>query len=79
MLRTDRVVNAVDAALHEAPEAVDGVRVNLTAHPFVLRVIHAAVNVAEFGKQVVAGEFVGVDPRPLVGGNYPGTSCRGYG
>lgn len=64
MLHRDVVVGPDDGALQEAPDALDGVGVDLPTDPLVLGVVDRVmpgVLVAKLGNCLVGGQFVGVD------------------
>ena len=61
MLHADTVVGADDRTLQEAPDALDSVRVNVAAHPFLNRVIYALVAGVFVRNSDIGGKLVGVD------------------
>ena len=62
-LRGDMAICAEDAALHQRPEAFDGVRVNVARHVDASRVVDRFVGVARLGETVVQPCLVGVNDR----------------
>ena len=61
MLHADLVVSADDAALQEAPNALDPVSVNVAAHPFLCAVVHALVPRVFIGNSEVSGKLIRID------------------
>lgn len=63
MLFRDTVKHAVESALHQRPEALNRVRVDIPTHVDTLGVTHTAMVVAGLPKVTVADPFICVDDR----------------
>lgn len=60
-MTANRVINATDSALDEAPESFDGIRVNFADHIDALTVIDSFVSVSASVKAIVGAESIGKD------------------
>lgn len=61
MLHADVVIRADDRPLEQAPDALDAVRMNVSAHPFLYAVIDALVLRVLIGNTEIGGKLIGVD------------------
>ena len=61
MLHGNHVVLAYDLAFHQGPEALDALRVDRPAHPFLFGVRHYVMLPAKLAELRIGAVFVGVD------------------
>ncbi len=58
-MTTNRMINATNTALDQAPEALDGVRVNVADHVDVFAVIDSLVRVSARSQAIIGTERIG--------------------
>ena len=68
MLRGNLMIGTHDRPLEQAPNAFNGVRVNVAAHPFLLMVVDRFVLGVVVSDAAIGGPFVGHDPLSLGNG-----------